>query len=78
MESYDVIIVGAGPAGLKCAEIISKNNKKVVVLEKDNILGDKVCAGGLSAKALKLGIPDNIIQRKFKKQKYTHHIRLQK
>ncbi|KYK26004.1 hypothetical protein AYK26_00980 [Euryarchaeota archaeon SM23-78] len=65
MESYDVVIVGAGPAGLKCAEILAQNDKKVLVLEKNKIIGDKVCAGGLTLKDLKLGIPDNIIQRKF-------------
>jgi len=67
MKSYEIIIVGAGPAGLKCAEVLAKNNKKVLVLEKDSIFGDKVCAGGLTLKDLELGIPNKIIQRKFKK-----------
>jgi len=67
MEKYEVVIVGAGPAGLKCAEILAKNNKKVIVLEKNPIIGDKVCGAGLTLKDLKLGIPDKIIQKKFKK-----------
>jgi len=67
MENYEIVIVGAGPAGLKCAEILAKNNKKVLVLEKNKIIGDKVCAGGLTLRDLELGIPDKIIQRKFKK-----------
>ncbi len=64
---YDVIIVGAGPAGLKCAEILAQNDKKVLVLEKNKIIGDKVCAGGITLKDLELGIPDSIIQKKFNK-----------
>lgn len=67
MKTYEVIIVGAGPAGLKCAEVLAKNNKKVLVLEKNPIFGDKVCAGGLTIKDLELKIPNKIIQRKFKK-----------
>jgi geranylgeranyl reductase len=67
MEKYDAIIVGAGPAGLKCAEILAEGGKKVVVLEKNKIIGDKICAGGLTLKALELGIPDKIIQKKFKR-----------
>ncbi len=67
MEAYDVIIVGAGPAGLKCAEVLAKNNKRVIVLEKNSVFGDKICAGGLTLKDFGLGIPESIIQRKFKK-----------
>ena len=65
MENYEIIIIGAGPAGLRCAEFLAKNNKKVLVLEKDKIIGDKVCAGGITLKDMALGIPDSIIQRKF-------------
>jgi geranylgeranyl reductase family protein len=67
MENYEAVIIGAGPAGLKCAEILAKNNKKVLVLEKNNIIGRKVCAGGIALKNSDLKIPYSIIQRKFKK-----------
>jgi geranylgeranyl reductase len=67
MEKYEVVIVGAGPAGLKCAEILAKNNKKVLVLEKNSVFGDKICAGGLTIKDLELKIPNKVIQRKFRK-----------
>lgn len=67
MEKYKTVIIGAGPAGLRCAEILAKNNKEVLVLEKKNTIGDKVCAGGVTLKDLKLGIPSKIIQRKFKR-----------
>jgi len=65
MKHYDVIIVGAGPAGLMCAEILSKSDKSVLVLEKNEIFGDKVCGGGLTRKAMELlDIPDVIIEHK--------------
>ena len=67
MEKREVVIVGAGPGGLKCAEVLANKGKDVLVLEKNNIIGDKVCAGGLTLKDLGLGIPDSIIQRKFNK-----------
>ena len=49
-DKYDVIIVGAGPAGLSCAEVLAKNGKSVLILEKNNEVGPKICAGGLTAK----------------------------
>ena len=36
MESFDVIIVGAGPAGLLLAKELSKKHK-VIILEKNKI-----------------------------------------
>jgi thiamine thiazole synthase len=41
MEEYDVVIVGAGPAGLACAENLAKNNKKVLVIEQKLEIGLK-------------------------------------
>jgi geranylgeranyl reductase len=65
MNQYDIIIVGAGPAGLMCAEVLSKSDFSVLVLEKNSIFGDKVCAGGLTRKDLALlDIPDEIIEHK--------------
>ncbi len=50
---YNVIIVGAGPAGLSCAEVLAKSGKSVLVLEKNNEVGPKICAGGLTTKVKK-------------------------
>jgi flavin-dependent dehydrogenase len=65
MEVYDVIIVGGGPAGLKCAEILGKSDKNVLLLEKDAVFGNKLCAGGLTRKAMSLlEVPDHLIEQK--------------
>jgi protoporphyrinogen oxidase len=38
-KKYDVIILGAGPAGLAAASRLVKEEKKVLLLEKDNQVG---------------------------------------
>ena len=43
---YEIIVSGAGPAGSKCAEVISKAGYKVALIEKD-INFRKPCGGGL-------------------------------
>jgi len=64
-EHFDVIIVGGGPAGLKCAHTLSNSGKRILLLEKESIFGDKLCAGGLTANDLKiLEVPDDIIEHK--------------
>lgn len=45
-EALDVIIVGAGAAGLWCAEVAARGGRDVVVLEKVSRTGTKVLASG--------------------------------
>lgn len=43
-KAYDVVIIGAGVAGLACAdEIVSKSKKKVVVVDKNSYVGGMAC-----------------------------------
>ncbi len=65
MQSYDVAIVGAGPGSLKAAEYLAQNNKSVLVIEKGKVIGKKVCAGGITLKNFKFGIPKSIMERSF-------------
>ena len=43
---YDVIILGAGAAGLMAALTAAKRGKKVLVLEKSNKVGKKILMSG--------------------------------
>lgn len=67
-KKYDVVIVGAGPGGLRCAEILGKT-KSVLLVEKNKTIGPKVCAGGLTRKAIKylrgIGMPKEIVENSF-------------
>ncbi len=63
MEKYDVLIIGAGPAGLFCAEHLAGSDLRVLVVEKNDVPGEKVCAGGLTEKDLELlPVPDDLIE----------------
>jgi menaquinone-9 beta-reductase len=66
--SFDVIIVGAGPGGLACAEITAANGLKTLVLERKQIIGTKVCAGGVTWNGLVKKVPSEIFERQFNVQ----------
>ncbi|HSE83875.1 MAG TPA: geranylgeranyl reductase family protein, partial [Thermodesulfobacteriota bacterium] len=55
---YDVIVVGSGPAGGMCAYELSKEGLSVLVIEKEKLPRYKVCAGGLTKKAVDI-IPED-------------------
>jgi flavin-dependent dehydrogenase len=65
MKVFDVIIVGGGPAGLRCAEILSGSPLSVLLVEKNTDTGAKVCAGGITRKDIEiLHLPEKVIGRK--------------
>jgi geranylgeranyl reductase len=49
LDSYDIVIIGAGPAGLQCAVTLGGSGMSVLLIEKKTEVGPKVCAGGLTA-----------------------------
>jgi len=45
-DSFDAIVVGAGPAGCACAYTLAKQGKSVLLLERGNSAGAKNVSGG--------------------------------
>lgn len=52
MTKFDVIIVGAGPAGSACARLLAQTGLRVLLLEKSRFPREKSCGGLLSGKTL--------------------------
>ncbi len=63
--NYDVVIIGAGPGGLRCGQILARSGARVLILEKNEIVGKKVCAGGITWKGLIERVPPHLIERSF-------------
>jgi geranylgeranyl reductase family protein len=53
MTQYDLLIVGAGPAGSFAAELLAKGGAKVALFDGRPDGEPKACGGGVTAKALK-------------------------
>ena len=48
MQSYDVLIIGGGPAGSSCARELVQGGLAVAVLERDEFPRTKLCAGWIT------------------------------
>jgi digeranylgeranylglycerophospholipid reductase len=72
MKDFDVIIIGAGPAGSVTADTIAKKGWRVVLLEKDKTPGkNNVCGGMVSLDIVeKFDIKTDIIEKTLHKQVY--------
>jgi len=49
IKKFDVVIVGAGPAGCSAAYMLSGKGLKIALLDKDTFPRDKICGDALSA-----------------------------
>jgi geranylgeranyl reductase family protein len=61
MQSFDVAVIGGGPAGSSCARNLVQEGLKVVVLDKSEFPREKVCAGWITPAvldALELDVED--------------------
>jgi geranylgeranyl reductase family protein len=53
MVRFDVIVVGAGPAGSTAAYRLARSGAKVLLLDRARFPRDKPCGGGLTERAVK-------------------------
>src|SRR5262245_53874294 len=53
MKQFDVLIIGAGPAGSFAAELLAKGGASVALFDGGPEGEPKACGGGVTAKALK-------------------------
>jgi geranylgeranyl reductase family protein len=51
-KMWDVIVVGAGPAGCSAAYDLASNGRQVLLLDKSDFPRSKACAGGLTMKTV--------------------------
>lgn len=71
MQSFRTIIVGAGPGGLACAIDLARAGQEVLVLEKSQSIGPKVCAGGVTWAGIQKFLPAGMEERLF----FHQHLR---
>lgn len=67
IAQYDVVVVGAGPAGASAARAASLEGLSTLLLEKEKLPREKRCGGGVSAATLKeldFPLPDRIVERR--------------
>lgn len=50
---YDVVVVGAGPAGSTAAKCLAEKGVKVLLIDKNKFPRDKPCGGGIPVRVLK-------------------------
>jgi len=77
MKTYDVAIVGAGPAGSSLAYRLAGEGFDVVLIDKEPFPRKKICAGGLPPKVLKF-LPCNIspvVQNEVFQVNISHELR---
>jgi flavin-dependent dehydrogenase len=62
MDLYDIIIVGAGPAGSSAALFASRAGLRTLLLDKTSFPRDKVCGDAISGKSLNMLKELNLVE----------------
>lgn len=81
MNRYNVVIVGAGPAGSFLAYKLGSIGLSVLLLEKETFPRYKICAGGLAKKTYDILLSENkdiknIVEKKIRKGIYVRNGKL--
>jgi geranylgeranyl reductase family protein len=74
--SYDVVVVGAGPAGSVAAYESSKRGHKTLLLEKASIPREKACGGAVMYRGIRVingEVPLEVIERKIYGIRFGFH-----
>ncbi len=68
MENYDLVVIGAGPIGLKSAEIVARNGYNVLVIEKRKEIGyPNHCSGLVSPRFISENkVPNQLVVSEIK------------
>ena len=66
VEKYDVLVVGAGPAGSMAAMKAAEGEAETLIVEKQKLPRFKLCGGNIANwVVVKLGIPEEVLDRKY-------------
>lgn len=68
---YDVVVVGAGPAGATLSYFLSKMGRRVLLLEKKAFPRDKICGDALVKTAIEI-LKEMGVLEKLMKEKRAH------
>jgi len=64
MKAYDIIVVGAGPAGSTAAKVAAEKGARVILIEEHRVIGlPRHCAGRLHGSSITASIVENIDNR---------------
>ena len=76
MTNYDVIVIGAGPAGETAAAILADRDINTLLIEKEKLPRQKICGGAVSKRALSLLEAADVIIPKLKTFKKCQSMQL--
>ena len=52
MDTFDVVVIGAGPAGSSAAIRLARNGARVALVDRAQFPRDKPCGGGVTVRGL--------------------------
>ncbi len=63
-QSYEAIVIGAGPAGAMAARVLAEHNRKVLIIDKGSFPGrEKACGGMLPFQLFRqYGLPEHTVE----------------